>query len=91
MWARRSHYYNPFYLYQYATGVSAAIYIALRIINDQDNMKEKYIDFLSKGDTDYPINLLKNIGVDMTKPEVINNAINYFEYLIDEFNKVSEE
>ena len=54
-------------------------------------MKEKYIDFLSKGDTDYPINLLKNIGVDMTKPEVINNAINYFEYLIDEFNKVSEE
>ena len=56
-----------------------------------DNMKEKYIDFLSKGDTDYPINLLKNIGVDMTKPEVINNAINYFEYLIDEFNKVSEE
>ena len=79
------------FLYQYATGVSAAIYIALRIINDQDNMKEKYIDFLSKGDTDYPINLLKNIGVDMTKPEVINNAINYFEYLIDEFNKVSEE
>lgn len=91
MWARRSHYYNPFYLYQYATGISAAIYIALRIINDQDNMKEKYIDFLSKGDTDYPINLLKNIGVDMTKPEVINNAINYFEYLIDKFNKVSEE
>ena len=91
LWARRSHYYSPFYLYQYATGVSAAINIALRIINNEDNMKEKYIDFLSKGDTDYPINLLKNIGVDMTNPEVINNAINYFEYLIDEFNKVSEE
>jgi len=91
LWARRSHYYSPFYLYQYATGVSSAITIATKIINGDEDMKAKYLDFLSKGNTDYPVNLLKNIGIDMTKPEVINNAIDYFEYLIDEYSKVSDE
>jgi oligoendopeptidase F len=91
MWARRAHYYMPFYLFQYATGVSAAVTIATKIINDEDNMKDKYVKFLKKGSTDYPVKLLKNIGVDMTKPDVINKAIDYFDYLIDEFNRISEE
>ena len=56
-----------------------------------EKMKKDYIKFLSSGDTDYGINLLKNIGIDMTKKDVYNNAIDYFKYLIDEFNKVSEE
>lgn len=90
-WARRSHYYSPFYLYQYATGVSSAVWVATKIINNEENMKEKYIDFLSKGSTDYPINLLKTIGIDMTKSDVINNAIDYFSYLIDLYSKVSDE
>lgn len=91
LWARRSHYYSPFYLFQYATGASAATYIATKILNGDEKMKKDYIKFLSSGDTDYGINLLKNIGIDMTKQEVYNNAIDYFKYLIDEFNKVSEE
>ncbi len=91
LWARRSHYFAPFYLYQYATGVSAAINIALNIINGDKNFKEKYLEFLSKGSTDYPINLLKELGIDMTSPKVIKNAINYFEYLIDLYSKVSDE
>lgn len=91
MWARRVHYFFPFYLFKYATGVSAAIYVATKIINNEDNMKEKYLKFLSRGETDYPINLLKDLGVDMTKEDVVNKAIDFFNYLIDEFNKVSEE
>src|SRR5574344_152933 len=90
MWARRSHYFYPFYLFEYATGVSAAINVALKIIKDEDGMKEKYLKFLSKGETDYPVNLLKEIGIDMTKPEVINKAIDYFAYLLDEFIKESD-
>lgn len=91
LWARRSHYFMPFYLYQYATGVSAAINVATKIINNDESFKKKYIDFLGKGSTDYPINLLNALGIDMTKPEVINNAINYFDYLIDLYSKVSDE
>lgn len=91
MWARRAHYFYPYYLYKYATGVCAAIYIATKIINNDQKMKKDYLKFLTKGETDYPINILKNIGIDMTSPNVINNAIDYFEYLIEEFNKVSDE
>lgn len=91
MWAIRAHYYMPFYLFKYATGVSAAINIAVRILNNDEKMKKNYIKFLSKGHTDYPINLLKSIGVDITKESVISNAIDYFDYLLDEFNKESEK
>lgn len=87
LWSRRAHYFYPFYLFKYATGVSAAIYIATKIINNEDDMKEKYLEFLGVGERDYPVNLLKNIGVDMENPEVINKAIDYFDYLLDEFNK----
>ena len=91
MWARRLHYFSPFYLYQYATGVSSAINVALNIINGNEEFKNKYIDFLSKGSTDYPINLLKNLGIDMTNSDVINKAIDYFDYLLDLYSKVGDE
>ncbi len=89
-WIRREHYFYPFYLFKYATGVSAAIMIASKIINNQDDMKNKYISFLKMGDTDYPVELLKKIGVDMTKEEVYENAVNFFSNLIDEFDKESD-
>lgn len=91
MWAKRKHYYMPFYLFEYATGVSAAIMIATKIIDGDKNMKKNYMKFLKRGSSDYPINLLKDLGIDMTKAKVYNNAIDFFEYLIDKFNKVSEE
>lgn len=91
MWPRRAHYYYPFYLYQYATGVSAAIMVASKILKENEEFKSKYIEFLKSGMTDYPIDLLKKLGIDMTGEDVFNNAIDYFEYLIDMFNKVSEE
>ena len=90
-WTKRIHYFMPYYLFKYATGISAAVYIAKKIINDEENMKEKYLKFLTKGSTNYPTEILKEIGVDMTKPKVINEAIDFMDYLIDEFNKISEE
>lgn len=90
-WIRREHYFYPFYLFKYATGVSAAIMIATKIINNEDDMKNKYIGFLKMGDTDYPVELLKKIGVDMTKEEVYENAVNFFSNLIDEFDKESDK
>lgn len=90
-WIRREHYFYPFYLFKYATGVSAAIMIATKIINNEDDMKNKYISFLKMGDTDYPVELLKKIGIDMTKEEVYENAVNFFNNLIDEFDKESDK
>ncbi|MDD2238292.1 MAG: oligoendopeptidase F family protein [Bacilli bacterium] len=91
MWIRRMHYFRPYYLFKYATGISSAIYISKKILNNEDNIKEKYLAFLKKGGSNYPTELLLEMGVDLTKPEVINEAINYMDYLIDEFNKISEE
>ena len=90
-WIRREHYFYPFYLFKDATGVSAAIMIATKIINNEDDMKNKYISFLKMGDTDYPVELLKKIGIDMTKEEVYENAVNFFSNLIDEFDKESDK
>lgn len=91
LWIRRMHYFRPYYLFKYATGVSSAVYITKKILADEDNMKVKYIEFLKKGGSNYPTELLKEIGVDLSKPKVINEAINYMDYLIDEFNRISEE
>ena len=90
-WIRRMHYFSPYYLFKYATGISSALYIAKNIIENKNNMKEKYLKFLTKGGCDYPTNLLKEMGIDLTKPKVINEAIDYMDYLIDEFNRISEE
>lgn len=91
LWIRRMHYFSPYYLFKYATGVSSAVYIAKKILDGADNMKTKYIDFLKKGGSNYPTELLKEMGIDLSEPKVINEAINYMDYLIDEFNRISEE
>lgn len=91
MWTRRMHYFRPYYLFKYATGVSSAIYISKKILSGDDKFKEKYLNFLKKGGSNYPHELLLEMGVDLTKPEVINEAIDYMEELIIKFNKISEE
>ena len=91
MWAAIPHFFSPYYNYKYAIGVSSAVYISKKIINNQDNMRNKFLDFLTKGSTNYADELLKEINVDLSKPEVINDTIDFMDYLIDEFNKISEE
>lgn len=81
-WARIPHFYNPFYVYQYATGFSAAIAISSKILAKEPGIVEKYKRFLSGGSSMDCIDLLKICGVDMTSEEPVENALRVFgEYL----------
>jgi len=87
-WARIPHFYMNFYVYQYATGLSAAATIVKNILDDKPNAKENYLKFLTLGGSMYPIDELKVAGVDMTKKEVVLNAIDMFDEIIDEFKEI---
>ncbi|ADQ14738.1 oligoendopeptidase F [Halanaerobium hydrogeniformans] len=77
-WARIPHFYYNFYVYKYATGYSAATALAEKIKNEGGEAAERYLDFLRAGGSDYPLNILKNAGVNMEKPLVIENAVDKF-------------
>ena len=87
-WARIPHFYTSFYVYKYATGLSCAIKIASDIINKKENALENYIDFLSSGGSDYPINILKKTGIDITKPDTVNDALSYFKEKVEELKSL---
>ena len=89
-WARIPHFYNSFYVYQYATGFSAAIAISNKILKGEPGIVEAYKKFLSGGSSMDCIDLLKICGVDMTKPEPVENALGVFEETLDEFKKIME-
>lgn len=90
-WARIPHFYNPFYVYQYATGFAAAIALSRRIDEFGEEAVSDYMKFLSGGSSKYPIDLLKLAGVDMTQKEPIRTALNLFGDLLEEFEKISAE
>lgn len=87
-WARIPHFYYDFYVYQYATGLSAACYIVNRIRNKENNAVEDYLKFLKTGDSMDPIEELKVAGVDMLDEKVINGAIDMFQELINEYRSL---
>lgn len=87
-WERIPHFYNDFYVYQYATGLSSACYIANSILNNEEGAVENYIKFLSSGGSDYPVNELKIAGVDIESKEVVMSAIKMFEGLLEEFKSL---
>ncbi len=87
-WARIPHFYNPFYVYQYATGFAAAIALSKQIRSKGQAAVNDYMKFLSGGSSRYPIELLKMAGVDMTQKEPIVSAITLFGELLDEFMKL---
>lgn len=87
-WARIPHFYNAFYVYKYATGYSAAIALSERILNEGQEAVDDYLNFLSSGESDDPIPLLKGAGVDMSKPEAISLAMKSFGRLIDELEEI---
>lgn len=87
-WARIPHFYNAFYVYKYATGYSAATAISDKILTEGKPAADSYIEFLKTGESDYPIELLKIAGVDMSSPEPIEKAMNTFNNLLDEFEKL---
>ncbi len=87
-WARIPHFYNAFYVYKYATGYSAASAISKKILTEGKPAADDYIRFLKTGESDYPINLLKIAGVDMSTPEPVKNAMTAFNELLEEFEKL---
>lgn len=85
-WARIPHFYNAFYVYQYATGFSSAVAIADRILNH--NGAADYLRFLSTGGSDYPLEELKIAGVDLTKPDAVAGALKEFDNALTELEKL---
>ncbi len=87
-WSRVPHFYYNYYVYQYATGYSAAQALSKLILKDSNSAKIYIDEFLSKGNSNYPIEVLKNAGVDMSKPEAIELALQDFEEKIEKFEKL---
>lgn len=83
-WARIPHFYNAFYVYQYATGYSAAIALSERILKEGESAVTDYINFLKGGSSKDPVDLLKGAGVDMTTKQPVRDALKVFEQLLDE-------
>ena len=87
-WARIPHFYRPFYVYQYATGFSAAIALSRRILEEGAPAVEDYLKFLSGGCTKDPIDLLRDAGVDMTSKEPVRDAMKEFEELLGQLEEL---
>ena len=90
-WARIPHFYYNYYVFQYATGYSAAIALSRRILNEGETAVKDYLNFLSGGCSKSPIDLLKGAGVDMTGPEPVEAALNLFGELLDEMESLIGE
>ena len=90
-WARIPHFYYDYYVFQYATGYSAAIALSRRILSGGEDAVEDYLHFLSGGCSKSPIELLKGAGVDMTGPEPVKQALELFDQLLDEMEALVEE
>lgn len=88
-WSRIPHFFYNYYVFQYATGLSAAVFIANRILNEGEKAVRDYKKFLSSGGSADPISLLKIAGVDMSSPEPINSALDLFGQLINEMDAIS--
>ena len=82
-WARIPHFYNAFYVYKYATGFSAATAFARAILDEGEPAVARYLEFLSGGSSDYPIELLRKAGVDMETPIPVRNALQVFTGLVE--------
>ncbi|WP_419888091.1 oligoendopeptidase F [Neobacillus niacini] len=85
-WSRIPHFYRPFYVYKYATGFASAIHLATKILDGDKETLQAYLNFLKSGSSDYPLELLKKTGVDLTTPLPIENAMKKFSQLVEEFS-----
>ena len=90
-WARIPHFYYNYYVFQYATGYSAAIALSRKILAEGESAVKDYLGFLSGGCSKSPIDLLKGAGVDMTGPEPVNQALQLFGELLDEMEALMEQ
>lgn len=87
-WARIPHFYYNFYVYQYATGFAAATALANNVVHGTSEQREAYINFLKSGSSDYPVEIMKKAGVDMTKPDYLEEAFETFKKRLAEFKDI---
>ena len=87
-WARIPHFYSSFYVYKYATGFCAACALSRQILEDGEEGVKKYLRFLASGCSDYPVELLKKAGVDLSTSKPIEDALETFDNLLDEFAEI---
>lgn len=90
-WMRIPHFYTPFYVYQYATGLLSAICIVKKIMENVSVYREKYIEFLKGGSSDKALEILKKVDVDLTKEETYEEAFNFIKEKLDELKKLVNE
>ena len=84
------HFYYNYYVFQYATGYSAAIALSRRILQEGEPAVKDYLEFLSGGCSKDPIDLLKGAGVDMASPQPIQSALDLFDSLLDEMETLTD-
>jgi oligoendopeptidase F len=89
-WSRIPHFYYNYYVFQYATGFSAATALSKQILEEGQPAVERYIEFLKAGSSDYPIEVLKKAGVDMTSSDPIKQALQVFEEKLTEMEQLLE-
>ena len=87
-WARIPHFYSDFYVYKYATGISAAIAISTNILSKGEEFVKKYIEMLKQGCSKKSIELLKMVDIDLESPETYENTIKYYEEKLKELEKI---
>ncbi len=90
-WMRIPHFYSNFYVYKYATSMSAALALSQKVLNGGEKELNDYLGFIKGGSSKYPLDLLKGAGVDMSTPEPIQAAMKKYGELVDEFEKLLAE
>lgn len=90
-WARIPHFYYNYYVYQYATGFAAASYLADKVVHGTQVDIDRYLDYLKAGNSDYPLNVIKKSGVDMTTSAYLDAAFRIFEERLDELEALIEK
>ena len=90
-WARIPHFYMNYYVYQYSTGFCAATALADRIVNEEEGALDQYLTYLKAGSSDFPIEVMKTAGVDMTNRDYIDRAMKVFEERLNQLEEIVEE
>ncbi|MDK7136410.1 oligoendopeptidase F [Lactobacillus paragasseri] len=90
-WSCIPHFYYNFYVYQYATGFAAATALANKVVHGTEQERDAYINFLKSGSSDYPTEIMKRAGVDMTRADYLRDAFDTFEKRLNEFEKIVDE
>lgn len=90
-WSRIPHFYYNYYVFQYATGFSAASALSKKILAEEPQALENYLNYLKAGSSDYPIEVMKKAGVDMTKPDYLEEAMKVFAARLDELEALLTE